>query len=115
MQFMNWSFAFYEDDSGKSPVLDFLLSLAPKEQDKCFQYIQVLLDFDNRLPAQYAKHVEGDLWELRPEFGGVELRLFYFTLMQNLVVFVHAIKKKTQKTKRSDIELAIKRIKELKS
>jgi phage-related protein len=112
---MSWSFAFYQDAQGRSPVLDFLFSLSQKEQDKCFQYIQVLLDFGNRLPAQYAKHIEGDLWELRPEFGGVEMRLFYFTFAEELVVFVHGLKKKTQKTRRADIDLAMKRVQELQS
>ena len=70
---MRLSFAFYEDDVGHSPVLDFLFSRSSKEQYKCFTYVR------------------------------------------DLVVFVHGVKKKTPKTKPSDIALAIKRMQELKS
>jgi phage-related protein len=112
---MEWDIAFYANADGDTPVQDFLFSLSEKEQAKCLSYMQLLMERGNTLPSQYAKHLEGDLWELRPEFGGVEFRYFYFTFVDNLIVIVHAIKKKSQKTRPRDIALARKRIEELKS
>jgi phage-related protein len=54
----------------------------------------------------------GGLWELRPEFGGTELRYFYFTIQNETIVMLHAVKKKSQKTNRNDLTLAKKRMEE---
>ena len=43
------------------------------------------------------------------------MRLFYFTFAEELVVFVHGLKKKTRKARPADIALAQKRVRELKS
>lgn len=90
---MNWDIAFYHNADGDTPVADFLLSLSDKEYDKCMSYIEILMSFGPRLPTQYAKHIEHGIWELRPEFGGTEVRLFYFTFIDNLVVVLHGCKK----------------------
>ena len=112
---MEWDVAFYTNQDDDTPVQDFLFSLSEKEQSKFFTYLQLLIERGNTLPSQYARHLDGDLWELRPEFGGTEFRYFYFTMVGRLIVFVHAIKKKSQKTKPRDLALARKRIEELKS
>ena len=101
---------YYHTERGDSPVQDFIDSLSVKEQAKCLAYIAVLRDSSLPLPASIAKKVEGKLWELRPEFGGTEFRLFYFLFSEDAVVFVHALKKKTQQIKRGDIDLAVRRI-----
>jgi phage-related protein len=96
------------------PVIEFLDSLSVKERVKCRQYIDALVEFGNSLPSNYIKHIEKGLWELRPEFGGAEFRLFYFILAaDNRIFMLHAIKKKTQKTPRKEIDLALKRKAEL--
>lgn len=115
MENMEWEVTFYTNPDGDTPVQDFLFSLSDKEQSKFFAYLQLLIERGNTLPSQYAKHLDGDLWELRPEFGGTEFRYFYFTMVGQLIVFVHAVKKKSQKTKPRDLALARRRIEELKA
>lgn len=110
---MNWNVAFYADDAGGSPVADFLADLSVKERAKCYAYLSLLEQEGSRLTSQFVRHLEGDLWELRPEFGGLEMRLLYFTWVDDLIVIVHALKKKTQKARRQDITLAQKRIGEV--
>ncbi len=105
--------AFYNDESDHTPVSEFLFSLSEKERNKCFQYIDILSEFEGRLPAQYIKHIEGDLWELRPEFGGVEMRLFYFLWTGDLIVLLHGFKKKSQKTPVREIATAKRRMESL--
>ena len=106
---MRRSVVYYHTERGESPVQEFLDSLSVKEQAKCLAYIEFLRDIQTRLPASVAKKVEEELWELRPEFGGTEFRFFYFLFLQDAVVLVHAVKKKTQQLKRSDIDLALTR------
>ena len=93
-------------------MLEFINQRNQKEQEKIFAYISALSEQGNSLPSNYIKPLGDGLWELRPEFGGTEFRLFYFTVVQNTIVMLHAIKKKTQKTPRKDLDLARKRQKE---
>lgn len=100
---------YYETERGDSPVQELLDGLSVKEQAKCLAYIEMLRASPLRLPASIAKKVEGPVWELRPEFGGTEFRLFYFLFLADAIVFVHALRKKTQQLKRADIDLALRR------
>lgn len=59
------------------------------------------------LPSKYLKKITKEVWELRPG----DLRLF-LTIRGSKGFVVHAIFKKTQKTPKKDLELAIQRIKE---
>ncbi len=107
---MDWEVLYYQSERGESPVEEFLLSLSDKARAKCLSYIDQLEQFGNRLPSNFASKIEDDLWELRPEFGGVEHRFFYFTFVNRQIVIVHAVKKKSQKLKPSDIATAQERI-----
>lgn len=110
---MAWTVEFYETKRGEKPVLEFLDALPEKARAKCVSYLKLLEERGNALSRQYAGKVRDDLWELRPEFGGVEYRLFYFTFIANRIVIVHAISKKTQRLNPRDIELALSRVKEM--
>ena len=107
---MERSVIYYHTERGESPVQDFLESLSIKEQAKCLAYIEFLRGAQPHIPSHIAKKVEDELWELRPEFGGTAFRFFYFLFLKDEVVLVHAFKKKTQQLKRSDIELALRRV-----
>jgi phage-related protein len=89
----SWDIAYYTNADGDTPVVDWLLSLPEKERIKCMQYIDILMENGPRLTSQYAKHIESGIWELRPEFGCVENRLFYFAIVHNLIVILHGCKK----------------------
>src|SRR4051812_38076887 len=88
---------FYRNKSGEKPVGQFLRSLSQEAKAKCVIYLRRLEIEGNQLPANIAAHVEDDLWELRPEWGGTEHRLFYFALIGDTFYVVHAVKKKRQK------------------
>ena len=61
------------------------------------------------------KHLEGKLWELRLTGRDGIARALYVTAIGRRVVVVRAFVKKTQKTPRSEIELALQRAKEVTS
>ena len=64
------------------------------------------------LPAMrepYVKHLEKSLWEMRMTGRDGIARAIYVTASGKRVVIVRAFRKKTQKTPRSEIELALKR------
>jgi phage-related protein len=104
---------YYATVSGSRPVQVFLDALPLKARDKCLSYINLLRENGTSLRASHLKKVEGDVWELRPEFGGTEYRLF-FGIDREAFVFTHAIAKKRQRIVRSDIEIAQRRFTEWK-
>jgi len=57
----------------------------------------------------YIKHLQGKLWEMRLTGRDGISRAIYVTMSGQRVIIVRAFRKKTQKTPRSEIELALKR------
>ncbi len=112
---MAWEVLFYETRSGRTPIDDFLDGLSVKAREKCLSYVELLVEKGFSLPANYIKKVEGELWELRPEFGGTEYRLFYFLMVKDKFVIIHAFVKRTQRTPTREITTALNRIEEVKA
>jgi phage-related protein len=102
---------FYETAAGSPPVQEFLSSLSAKARQKCLSYIDLLAMMGLSLRASHIRKIEGDIWELRPEFGGTEYRIFFATY-GNRCVLVHAVTKKRQKVARGDITLSQQRFNE---
>jgi phage-related protein len=65
------------------------------------------------LNEPHVKHLLGKLWELRLTGRDGIARALYVTAMRRRVVVVRAFVKKTQKTPRAEIELALRRAKEI--
>ena len=108
---MKYTVEFYEKANGRSDVWDFLEELRNKltnSKDARIQYkqlslcIQLLQDHGTLLPENVAKHLEDDIWELRPGNN----RVFYFYYKNDTCVLLHHFRKKSQKTPRREIEKA---------
>ena len=102
---------FYEKANGESELLDFLEDLQKRSEtnkDARIQfkqislYIQLLQDKGNLLPENMSKHLEEDIWELRPGNN----RVLYFFFEEETFVLLHQFRKKSQKTPRREIEKA---------
>jgi phage-related protein len=61
----------------------------------------------------YIKHLEGPLWEMRMKGRDGISRAIYVTARGRRVVVVRVFVKKTQKTPRREIDLALERAKEV--
>ena len=79
---------FYEKADGNSELWDFLEDLRKKaanNKDARIQYKQISLYIEllqskgTRLPDNITKHLEEDIWELRPGNN----RVFYFYFQEN--------------------------------
>lgn len=62
----------------------------------------------------YVKHLQGSLWEMRMKGKDGIARAIYVAATGRRVVVMRVFTKKTEKTPRSEIELALARFKELK-
>jgi phage-related protein len=65
------------------------------------------------LGEPHVKHLEGKLWELRLTSRDGIARALYVTAIGRRVVVVRAFVKKTQRTPSAEIELALRRAKEI--
>jgi phage-related protein len=66
-----------------------------------------------RVREPYVKHLQGPLWEMRMKGRDGIARAVYVTATGRRVVVVRVFAKKTQKTPRREIELALRRAKEV--
>jgi phage-related protein len=65
------------------------------------------------LREPHVKHLEGKLWEMRLTGRDGIARALYVTATGRRVVVVRAFVKKTQRTPRAEIEIALQRAKEI--
>lgn len=108
---------FYRDRSGKRPVADYLVELAGnKDKDsriklnKIRDYVKALSQYGTLLGEPYIKHIEGNIWELRP----LRDRIFFVAWTNGSFVLLHQFVKKTQKTPAREIERAKRELEDLK-
>jgi phage-related protein len=66
-----------------------------------------------RMREPHVKHIEGRLWEIRLSGRRGIARALYVTASGKRVVVVRVFEKKSQKTPRSEIDLALERAKEI--
>lgn len=108
---MAYNILFYEKENGDSEIWNFLEKLRKKSatsKDARIQYKQVTLYIEllqnngTMLPNNITKHIEENIWELRPGNN----RIFYFYCDSNTFVLLHSFRKQTQKTPRREIAKA---------
>lgn len=100
---------FYEDSKGNKPVLEYIKQLANTngkdsriKLKKVQEYIVVLQTYGATMGEPYMKHLDGDIWELRP----ISDRILFAGLVNGKFVLLHQFVKKTQKTPPREIEQA---------
>ncbi len=102
---------FYEKANGESELWEFFEELREKaatSKDARIQYkqislyIQLLQDNGTRLPDNVTKHLDENIWELRPGNN----RILYFFYENNTFVLLHHFRKKSKSTPRHEIDKA---------
>ncbi len=102
---------FYSTADGVSELWDFLDDLqkrATNSKDARIQhkqiatYIQLLEDYGTRLGKNITRHLEEDIWELRPGNN----RVLFFYHKNDTYVLLYQFRKTTQKTPRREIKKA---------
>jgi len=113
MLFSMYEVVFYEDRNGISKLYDELIYLTRKsvhDKDARIQInqinycIELLKNIGTRLPNNISKHLQDEIWELRPGNN----RVLYFYFEKNTFVLLHMFRKKTRRTPVSEIEKAKK-------
>jgi phage-related protein len=98
---------FYKDYFEK-----FFVKQTEKVKEKIIWTLELIEEID-RVPESYLKHIESTLglYEIRVKLGREIFRIFCFFNKGKLVVLANGFQKKTKKTPKQEIEIAL-RIKE---
>ena len=104
-----WSIEYYQSETGKSPVEDFIDSLDTAVKARMARTLDFLEEFGVELGMPYAKHLEKQLWELRVRQGRNRYRIIYFLATGQTFVLLHGFTKKTGPVSRSDMDMAKRR------
>lgn len=100
---------FYEGENGEKPVEIFLDSLDNKMRAKLLGLLGILSEKGNSLREPYSKHLQDGIFEIRCKFGNDITRVLYFFYYNQRIILTNGFVKKTQKTPKNEIDLAIKR------
>ena len=108
-----YSIYFYKNKRGEQPVKKYIKGLISKTDkdsriklNKINDYIQTLAVHGTRAGEPYVKHLEGDIWEIRP----LRDRILFAAWVDNSFILLHHFAKKTQKTPLQEIEQAKKNL-----
>ena len=100
---------FYQDNNGVEPVFEYIQELIGKtdkdsriKATKIQDYIKYLQRVGAQAKEPYAKHLDGEIWELRP----IRDRILYAAWDGDSFILLHHFMKKTQKTPQREIKQA---------
>lgn len=108
---------FYEDKRGNQPVRNVLSELRDKaatskdariQYQKILMHIRALESYGTRIGEPQVKHIDGNLWELRP----LSHRIFFFYWKGSKYILLHHFIKRTQRTPSQEIEKAMRNMKD---
>jgi phage-related protein len=97
---------FYEDQTGRVPMKEFLDGLDIKMRQKMLRSIQALQDMGISLRMPLSESLEDGIFELRAKSGTNISRVMYFFIIGNRAVLTHGFIKKIQKTPRRELQRA---------
>ena len=101
---MNRKIKFY-----KKYFIEFYLSLDKKVQEKIEYVFQVIRKVD-RIPSKFLKHIENTdgLYKIRINSGSIIYRVFCCFDGGRVVILFNGFQKKRQKTRKREIEKALR-------
>lgn len=97
----------YEKADGSCPVAEFLDELESKMWAKVSRNIDLLAEHNINLREPLVKPMGEGIFELRTQQGSDLTRIFYFFFVGKKIILTNGFVKKTQKTPRKYIDIAI--------
>ena len=108
---------FYSDANGSEHVADYIRELRQSSYtdkdarinlNKIVAYIDLLCDHGTWIGEPVVKHLDGDIWELRP----LKNRILFAYYKDNIYILLHHFIKKTEKTPPMEIKQAERNLKD---
>ena len=105
---MAWSVTFYSDQL-EAAISD----LAPGFVARFIRYAERMETYGPDLGMPHTRAMGGGLFELRIKAAEGIARVFYCTVVDRRIVFLHQFVKKTEKTPPKELDIARRRMKEV--
>lgn len=112
-----YNIVFYRDSHGCSPAAEYIRGLKNQTDkdsriklNKISDFFGILQQYGTRIGAPYVKHLEDEIWELRP----LRDRFLFAAWIDGSFIILHQFTKKTNKTPRREIQKAQRELSEIK-
>ena len=99
---------FYRSDGGREPVREWLKGLEPADRKVIGEDVKDV-EFSWPLGMPLVRSLGRELWEVRSSLPHGRIAWIIFCVADGRMVLLHGFIKKTQKTPRRDIDMALKR------
>ena len=104
---------FLDQNKNISPPKDYIDSLSKKQKAKIFRIFLNIETYGLSSIQPHIKKLTGTpLWEIKI-LGQDSIRIFYTLKYKDIILILHAFIKKSQKTPDKEINIALKRLKQL--
>lgn len=99
---------FYVSPAGRNPVREWIMLLSEDDRHIVGKDIQKV-EFGWPLGRPHCAPLGDGLWEIRSDLGNNRIARVIFCMGEASMILLHAFIKKTQKVPKADIDLALKR------
>ncbi len=97
----------YQEANGTAPLIEWLKCQGKKVQNKCHAYIEHLAEHGRDVRRPQADILRGGIYELRPKRQGIQYRILYAFVGQQVVLLTHGFIKEDDKVDPAEINRAI--------
>lgn len=105
---------FYQTANGTEPVRDWLLTLNANDR-RTIGIDIATVEYGWPVGMPTCRSLGDGLWEVRSSLASRREARVIFAMLDERMALLHGFIKKSQKTPKSDLDLALKRLKELRS
>ena len=105
---------FFQTSAGTEPVRDWLKALDDDDRRVIGEDIATV-EYGWPVGMPTCRSLGDGLWEVRSSLPGRRKARVIFVVMEKQMILLHGFIKKVQKTPKADLDLALKRVKELES
>lgn len=102
---------FFRSGSGREPVREWLKELDAADRKAIGEDIKDV-EFSWPIGMPLVRSMNGGLWEVRSDLPGGRIARILFCVDKSCMVLLHGFIKKSQKTLKRDVDLALRRMKE---
>ena len=102
---------FYALPSGREPVREWLKGIDPEDRKRIGEDIKDV-EFSWPIGMPLCRSLGSGLWEVRSDLARGRIARVIFFVHASQMVLLHGFLKKTQRTPKSDLDLATRRMKE---
>lgn len=104
---------FYRTETGREPVRQWLKDLSPVDRKRVSADIRTV-EFGWPVGMPVCRPMGNGVWEIRSRISAARITRILFFIEDDVMYLLHGFVKKTQATPKDDLDLAIRRMNDIK-